>query len=270
MKKNSNFKIVVVIPAKTCPCAQISRVLKQLGSNYYLVVVANGKRVNRFQKCKNITIDSRVEWVIEERLLNAGKARNIGVKSLMSKKFKAILFCDADDLVDYNWVEQLSGPLQQRKADVVGGVLLYLVGEKANIVHPAVGFWHKQALFGGNLGMTYNAWKRLGGFDEKLKCSEDTDLSWRAKTLGLRVQVEYTAIVTVKARQIFDEFVQRFCWGLYSIPLLRKHSISFDHLPTFGQILYDKVESGFARQPTLSTIAQFGGQLWGRIIYGIK
>jgi len=196
--------------------------------------------------------------------LGGARARNVGVDALAGAK--ALLFCDADDLVEDGWLAALSGPLVAGSADVTGGTLRVRRGSRNSvIVAPAVDYSHRQALFGGNLGITWDAWRILKGFDEYFAYCEDTDFAWRAAEHRLMIEIVRDAIVHVELKSPIEEFQQRFRWGRSSVRLLDAHNVGFDHLPGLGLLLQDKEASGFAGVPALAAFGQWAGQLAGRI-----
>lgn len=256
-------RIAVVIPAMTCPYHQVERVLSQLTPEDRLIVVFNGMTETTDKPQKKIT-DRHVNYLNFQSPLGAGRARNIGVKAL-NETPEAILFFDADDQINDMCLEELAKPLLDASADLVGGALV--VREHSGCQKkflPTVDYWYKQALFGGNMGITYEAWCRLGGFDESLICCEDTDIAWRADNLGLRIKVQPNSTINVKLKSSNQEFRQRLNWGKSSIKLLRKHSIGFSHLPRLITLIRDKKATGFARNPVIASMSQLIGQYMGK------
>lgn len=255
------FRIAVVIPARTCPYRQVVSVLSQLSSKDRLVVVLAPELslARKRHKCRAIRRDL-VTWVSAERSCGAGWARNLGVKALEGET-KALLFCDADDCVGPTWLAELARPLLDGSADLTGGALrIRSRSGTQTVIIPKVDYWHRQAVFGGNMGITYEAWCKLGGFDESLTCCEDTDLAWRASNLGLKIQVVPAATVDYSLRSPIQEFRQRFRWGKSSVQLLQKHSVSPGHLPGLWSLFFDKRSTGFATSPLVAALGQWSGQ----------
>lgn len=209
-----------------------------------------------------------VTWINTGSSIGAGSARNVGVRAL-EVGARALLFCDADDQVSANWLAELSTPLLDGSADLVGGALRVRGPDGGSaLVLPRVDYWHLQAVFGANMGMTYQVWSRLGGFDESFVCCEDTDLTWRASDAGLRMQIVPKAIADYTFRSPLQELRQRFRWGRSSVKLLRTHGVPLHHLPGLRSLITDKSASGFATMPILAAIAQWAGQWAGRWVKG--
>jgi len=257
-------RIAVIIPAKTCPCHQMARVFSQLGPEDCLIVVLNTAATDKSCPCRE-TSDPLVSWIKVGKPLGAGTARNLGVLSL-EKPVKAILFCDADDHVGPTWLAELSAPLLKDSADLVGGALR--VRNRPgfqSVVLPSVDYSYRQALFGGNMGMTYKTWRKLEGFNESFICCEDTDLAWRASELGFVIQVVPTAIVDYELKSGIDEFHQRYNWGKSAVQLLRVHGIGLDHLPGLWTLFIHKRKTAFAASSGIAALGQWVGQWIGRM-----
>jgi cellulose synthase/poly-beta-1,6-N-acetylglucosamine synthase-like glycosyltransferase len=250
------YRIAVVIPARTCPCRQIASVLEQLTFEDRLIIAYSPEVADC---CNRRVTSSRTIWISTGPSVGAGAARNIGARAIQEFA-KVILFCDADDQIASGWLTLLANPLLNSTADLVGGGLRIGRGSTSTVVIPTVDYWHSQALFGANMGITQEAWLELSGFDESLGCCEDTDLAWRASKLGFKIQVVPEALVEYSLRPPIEELRQRFRWGRSSIQLLRKHHIELDHLPGLRQIISDKRASGFAASPLIAALAQFAGQ----------
>lgn len=256
-------RIAVVIPAHTCPCRQVSSILPQLCPSDRLVIVFNG--LANTERCKRqIAQQPRVTWIDAGPAIGAACARNLGARAIKGAA-RALIFCDADDQVAATWLTELAGPLLDGSADLVGGALR-VRGHSTTptIVAPAFDYWHRQALFGGNMGVAYEAWCKLRGFDESFRCCEDTDLAWRANRLGFRVQVVRNAIVDIDLRSPFRELLQRFEWGRSSVRLLRRHGLPLHLLPGLKPLLLDKKTTGFAANAVIAAAGQWAGQWTGR------
>ena len=88
---------------------------KQTYQNIEIIFIDDGSVDNSYQMCKNFqSTDNRV---IVKHQKNAGvsKARNNGI---LSANGDVILFIDADDIVDKNYVELLSEPILKEKYDM--------------------------------------------------------------------------------------------------------------------------------------------------------
>ena len=258
--------VAVIVPASCCACDQIGQILPQLGARDRIVVVRNGRSIGH--DCGGgLGRSGKVVVLGFERRIGAAAARNAGVVKVGGEA-EIYAFADADDRVGGTWLTTLVAPVVEGRADVVGGALAVQGRRGGARVVPGRDYWHAQALFGGNLALSARAWRVLGGFDTSFGCCEDTDLSWRAAEVGLRIEVEETAIVHVAGRSTLGEMIQRYWWGSWSVYLLCRHGVSIDHLPGLKELVLDKVRSGYCRWPMGAAMGQWCGQLAGRWCWG--
>lgn len=150
------------------------------------------------------------------------RARNVGIDHARGT---LLLFCDADDIVDTRWVDELVRALAQ--ADLVGGVTVpfsnnprahgwtgWIPGEPLG---PALLHIGALASFrGANMAMRASA---LGGlrFPEWYQWpgGEEVDLCWRAQISGATLAAAPEAIVHYRLRDSLGATVtQSFWWGL--------------------------------------------------------
>jgi GT2 family glycosyltransferase len=198
--------------------------------------------------------------------LGAAAARNAGAASTPDADI--FVFVDDDDRVLPDWLNALTAPLRGGDADLAGGALLVCRAGKERRISPSIDFWHAQALFGGNLAVTREAWELLEGFDPSFSCCEDTDFAWRAARSGLRVTVAHDAVVGCGLRPKPAEFVQRVRWGIGTVRLLRTHGVSLARLPSLRILLKHKQEVGFCGSPWVAALGHWLGQCVGRMLAG--
>jgi glycosyltransferase involved in cell wall biosynthesis len=256
-------RVGVIIPAHSCPCRQALKVAAECKQGDRLVIVANG--FPRATACRDhLSHNPVVTWVERAEPLGPARARNLGTEVVAGAE--ALLFCDADDEVEDGWLTALADPLLNDSADVAGGPLR-LVSNFRNevLVAPAADYGYRQALFGGNVGVTHRAWTLLKGFNESLLCCEDTDLAWRSAGHGLRIEIVRDAIVRVALKSPIKEMAQRFRWGTSSVDLLLAHAVGLENLPSLRILFHDKKSSGFASVAILAALAQWSGQCARRL-----
>lgn len=120
-----------------------------------------------------------------------------------------LLFCDADDVVADDWVEQMKAALDRWPA--VGG---YLDEESLN--PSSVLTWRPPATpgelpcpfgllpapIGANCGVRRDAYEEVGGFDLSFRgaAAEETDLFWRIQLAGYQLGYAPDAIVAYRHR----------------------------------------------------------------------
>ncbi len=155
----------------------------------------------------------------------AAYARNRGVEIAM---FDRLGFCDADDVVGDEWIEELGRALDS--ADAVGG---YLDLDRLNTEAAAQsrGNWNRHGLpllnnavpvlSSCNLGMTRSLFEEVGGFDPNFPRSQDAELSIRIHRSGAPTVYAERAVVHYRMRTTVREvFLQAYRWGINEPTLL--------------------------------------------------
>jgi cellulose synthase/poly-beta-1,6-N-acetylglucosamine synthase-like glycosyltransferase len=139
------------------------------------------------------------------RQRTAHLARNVGVRH---SRGELLLFCDADDVVDREWIQRMVAGLQRYPA--VGGRIerALLNDEAALAARPGRpdglsdgGFAFLPYPIGANSGLRRDVWDRLGGFRESYDgSSEDVELFWRVQLAGCALGYVSDAVVHYRLR----------------------------------------------------------------------
>jgi len=118
-------------------------------------------------------------------------ARNLGAARARGQ---LLLFCDADDRVTEDWVQDLVTSL--RSHPVVGGRLKLDALNTPDLVEARRHMFLAENpvtshalpflpyVISANMGYRAEAWKAVGGMDESFPFGEDVDLSWRTQLAG--------------------------------------------------------------------------------------
>ena len=139
--------------------------------------------------------------VVAAAFTGPGYARNVGAAHARGD---FLAFCDADDVVDSNWLAELTGAAT--RGDLVAGR-----NDTARLNSPPIRSCHDeiepgQGLHGflpildcANGGLWSAVWRDLGGF-ATVRSGEDVDLAWRAQLAGYRLAAADGARVHVRLR----------------------------------------------------------------------
>ncbi|MGW8481871.1 glycosyltransferase [Microbacterium sp. NPDC055903] len=152
---------------------------------------------------------------------NAGAAASSGA---------LVLFCDADDVVDYQWIPRMTRALQS--APVAIGLLDF-----AELNAPSDFWWRQRATPGpgtkfshlpfgvsANIGFERQLFEALGGFDVELTVGEDVDICWRAQYMGAELIYVNEAKVHYRLRRRpMDQLRQAYDYGKGDAMLMRRH-----------------------------------------------
>lgn len=132
-----------------------------------------------------------------------GAARNIGAARARGEK---LLFCDADDAANPQWIANLAHALDL--AHAASGARAYdaLNAKRFGPADWPAPVFAKPPLSGlaaassHNLGVRRSAFEAIGGFDERLSTAEDVDLSWRLQLAGFSFAAAPGAIMQIRRR----------------------------------------------------------------------
>ena len=157
-------------------------------------------------------------------------ARNVGARSATGKW---LAFCDADDEVAPNWLEQLHR--SRNDYDLVTGAI-----ELARLNPPEILLARGTAqtesrlpsgpcqflsyALSCNLFVLRSTFLGLGGFDEALPYDEDVDFSWRAQLAGLTLGLAPDAVVHYRYRtSVGGVYRQMRNYGVVEALLFRRY-----------------------------------------------
>lgn len=181
----------------------------QLGDHDELIVVDNGVADPRVLPSAD---GDRVRVVSARSRPGAGAARNRGAAVARGR---LLLFCDADDVAADGYVEAMRRALDD--ADVVGALedtraLSELApGDegRSGPLHHWGGDRRWPFVGAGAMGITADAFVRLGGFDEAIPALEDIDLCFAAALQGCRFVGVDDAVMQVRNRSTTREEFRR-------------------------------------------------------------
>lgn len=207
-------------------------------------------------------------------------ARNVGVHVTKADK---VLFCDADDVVDRAWVQELCVALDS--SDLAIGVHKYdalntEIGARGWSVDHSLPsrFGHLPFGSSSSMGVRRGVFTRIGGFDENLQCGEDIDLCWRAQYSGATIVLAPNATIQYRLRPgIGAQFIQTFRYGVGDAQLMRRHrrhgahrSMAQGMKGILGVVRHAAgIVFGPARQRSAYRAGYVAGHLFGSIRYQV-
>ncbi len=229
------MEISIVIPALNASetiSQQLSALAEQSWQEEYeVIVVDNGSNDQTVDVIQSYNSSIKNLKVIEAKAKRgAGYARNIGAEQACGD---FLLFCDADDVVDSRWVEEMVIAL--KKYSFVCSRLnfsrlnnqtiqnsRYCIQQNGVIQNDNPPYFTHAATSG--LGVRKELHESVGGFDESFYTCEDADYCWRIQLAGVSLYFVESALVHYRFREtIQDTCKQALRWGIDSTKLYRKH-----------------------------------------------
>ncbi len=159
-------------------------------------------------------------------------ARNTGFAKSRAQK---VVFCDADDVVDANWLFELNESFVSGYK-IVGGTLEYVTYDGRHFKTVDMPFQNGEDLLspaGANCGVTKEVFLELGGFDENLVLGgEDSEFFWRAKILGYELGFNTSAKISYFQRKNMLATAKQFAkFGKSQWEIARKFNFEYGLTP---------------------------------------
>ncbi|WP_232318088.1 glycosyltransferase family 2 protein [Neomicrococcus aestuarii] len=234
---------------------QLEALAGQKNAPEFDVVVSDNGSTDGTRNCADYR-----EWPFKLRFVDssqkpgASHARNIGAASTGAD---VLLFCDADDVVDKNWVAELSNAIEASEGSLVAGALVherfnskkvllaYGIPEDPQSLEALPGIdWNPEpfanylpTVAGGNFAILSSVYSDVGGMNPNFPGgSEETDFSWRVQRSGIKVVSAPKALVQYRLRQdkrgIFrqqriQQYARVFLWTQYKDTSMSGPSIKY-------------------------------------------
>ncbi|HEB87254.1 MAG TPA: glycosyltransferase [Gammaproteobacteria bacterium] len=152
-----------------------------------------------------------------------------------------IAFLDADDLVAPGWLPVVGKALEEHELIATRTDVETLNDEnnrryRGNVQAEGVLQIHYPPYLphasGGTIGITRALNDKIGGFDESLRCLEDTDYLWKAQLAGATLHYVPEAVVQVRFRDdLRGIYRQRRAYAEYNVFLSRRYRSYGDPMP---------------------------------------
>jgi len=214
----------VVIPSFRRPMFVLEAISSVMNQSYGFseVIVVESPSENAIDSGK---LPDGVFLLRARRRMAASEARNVGASI---SKGDYIAFLDDDDLWDHGYLEAVSNTILSLSAagsspDVLCGTLLRDDGSEARssiglFAEFRSALWANPGVTGSNLVVKQDFFHRLGGFDSRLKVSEDRDFVVRAlelNSLMVRVPSALARIRDVSDSRLSSNFLRSNLMMLY-------------------------------------------------------
>jgi glycosyltransferase involved in cell wall biosynthesis len=223
----------VIIPAHNAA----NTILEQLGAlagqtfsgDWEVIVADNGSTDGTAEIVRNCDLPLPDLQVVEAVAMRGpGYARNVGVAASSGE---LLAFCDADDVVDRGWLEELT--TAALNADAVGGRI-----EIDRLNSRAAAAWRRGEVprsslmtildflpfaWTANLAVWREAFDSVGGFP-RYEVGEDVALSWNLQIRGFDLDFAKNAIVHYRLRDDYrGQFRQWHQFGIGQARLYREY-----------------------------------------------
>jgi GT2 family glycosyltransferase len=159
-------------------------------------------------------------------------ARNVGAAASTAE---IVAFCDADDIVKPQWLQEILAPFDATERVMVGGALEFATlnseqvrfwrGYEERMTGLVVGFNYLPHAIGANFAIRRADFLALGGCDEQfVGSSDEIDLCWRAQLAGITLVFAPEAVISYRLREsIRDTMRQQRGYGRSAAGLYRVH-----------------------------------------------
>lgn len=228
-------RVSVVVPAHNAGAVlgnQLAALADQQGAPPFEVIVVLNRCSDDTCSVTELFQDRlKLRVVPAEERASAAYARNVGARHATGE---VVLFCDADDRVGPVWVARLAATVLDEGADYAGGAVV--------VDRTRLPVWAYDAFYsglddlyrkapvdgverpvGGSLAVRAAALRAVGGFDEQLRTTEDSDLTVRLLRSGYRLGIAPDALLTVRPRATLRSLLhQQRTWALGTAQLQGK------------------------------------------------
>lgn len=155
--------------------------------------------------------------------------RNLGLKKAQGN---IITFIDANCIPADNWLIELVKPINNEGESIIagsvksiGGKTIWDFGEERRNSKK-----YLDEAGTGNMAFKKEIIKKVGFFDEKFSCGEDTDFTWRATDLGYKIRYNKDAIIYHDWGNLRRSIKRSLWYGEGRARLYKKHPSRWKNL----------------------------------------
>jgi len=235
MKKKVD--VSVIVPAyneEKYIGACLAAIVRQKFSGTYEIIVGDGHSQDKTQK---ISRDYGAR-VVEEKYGTASGGRYIAAKAARGRIY---IFTSSDVEPCQGWIQNIYNAFSDKKvAWVVGGVRPfegnlpeYCGASVLNFFAAIMNRFGLAYVNGDNVSARASAYWKCGGFNPRLKTSEDTDLGMRLMKQG-RFKYAWRATVLISMRRVRK-------WGYLNFALFHTKNFLFTHFLQAPAKMYDPI-----------------------------
>tara|TARA_Y100000590_G_C15701273_1_gene1006871 strand:- start:959 stop:1969 length:1011 start_codon:yes stop_codon:yes gene_type:complete len=248
MKESTNI-IIPAIELNDELVKSLTEINKINSSNFFVSILLDKKSKKKLPKLKYA-----VKKIIVGKI-NMSKKRNIA-----AKKFKSeyIAFLDSDAYPNKKWLKLAIKYLKEKKGDVVGGPGLPFPNQKYS---EKISYFSKRSFFvtgylnfrkfkakkrycdwleSCNLIMKRKFFLKYGGMDKNRYTGEDKEFFQRVRKQKPDLKVYYSPDLFVyhREREIFGFFLQRMCFGMDFLNLIKTDAGIKGFQPLFPMLIF--------------------------------
>jgi len=201
----------------------LDSLLKQTKKANEAIIVDGGSSDKTIEIIKKYEPRFKKTGIKLELFIKKGN-RSVGRNEAVKKSSNNIIACsDAGNILDKNWLKNISEPFIDRQTDVVAG---YYKGRAKNLFQKCLVPYvlvmpdkvNPEEFLPATRSIAFrkSAWRKVGGFDEKLSHNEDYVFANKLKKAGTKIFFSRNAIVYwIPRRNIKEAFKMffRFAYG---------------------------------------------------------
>lgn len=220
---------------------QLDALVRQVDAPPFEVIVADNNSTDGSAALARSYADRLDLRVVDAGAVKGpGHARNVGVAAARSDY---LAFCDADDEVADDWLASAHAALDSGLAFVAGRFDVEKLNsettrrsrateQQEGLQTSAVGVGLKHA-GAGNMAFRRAGFEAVDGFDESLRCLQDSDLCWRMQLAGTPLDFVPAMLIHTRLRSTLQGMArQGYLYGRSFAQLEGRYGIGDEPAPT--------------------------------------